>query len=75
MLIKLVQVLGWITVTAGAGIALICVGMLLNRSPSDTEGMIVGAAIGTIVLVGLPTFVAGLTLVAFANRKAKSGAT
>ena len=75
MLIKLFRVIGWLVVVTGIAIGVVCVAMLLGRSPTDTEGMIVGAALGTIVLIALPTFVAGLVILSFTNGKAKSGAT
>jgi len=76
MLIQLLRVIGWLAVAAGIGVVVICVAMLFGRSPADNEGMIVGAALGTIVLIALPTFVVGTLVLAFTNgKKAKSGAT
>jgi hypothetical protein len=76
MLIQLLRVIGWLAVVAGVGVVIICVAMLFGRSPADNEGMIVGAALGTIVLIALPTFVVGTLILAFTNcKKAKSGAT
>jgi len=47
--------------------------MLFNRSPADFEGTIVGAAIGGIVIVGLPTLVVGVFIVSFARREKDEG--
>ena len=76
MLIRLFRLIGLLAVTAAVAIVIICVAMLFGRSPADAEGMIVGAALGTIVLIALPTFVVGTLILAFTNgKKAKSSAT
>ena len=69
MLAKLLRVLGGMTATAGILVCLSCVAMLLGRSPADSEGMIVGAAIGTVIIVGLPLFMAGVFLLSFARSR------
>jgi hypothetical protein len=74
MLSKVLRVVGWLVVTAGALICLLCVLMLFNRSPADFEGTIVGAAIGGILVIGLPTLVVGLLIVSFARRPTGPGA-
>ena len=74
MLSKVLRAIGWVVVAAGALICLLCILMLFNRSPADFEGTIVGAAIGGILVVGLPTFVVGLLIVSFAKRSKGPGA-
>ena len=63
---------GWMFVALGILIFLFCAFMALGRSPHDFEGMMVGAAIGGILVVALPTFVVGVVMVGFANRKLRS---
>ena len=75
MLIKIVRALGWIAVTAGILIFGVCAAMILSRSPDDFEGMLTGAAIGGIVLIALPTFVAGVVVLGFASKKCSETAT
>ena len=74
-MVRLIRVIGWLAVAAGAGVAIVCVALLLGRSSADNEGMIMGAALGTLVLISLPTFLVGTLILGFANgTKAKSGA-
>ena len=68
MIIKILRMIGWIVVIAGAMICLMCILMFFNRSPADFEGTIVGAALGGILVIGLPTFFVGLLLVSFTKR-------
>ena len=75
MPIKILRLTGWLMVSAGIGCALLCLALILNRSPGDTEQALIEIVIVALGLISLASLALGLILKSFAHRKAKSRAT